>query len=220
MNDKKINTVLIIDDHPLFRKGVIELLNSQPDFEVIGEAASGEEGVGMAVELNPDIVLTDLNMKGMGGINVVKAIRNTELQSFNIILTVSDTEENLLTALRSGADGYLLKDTEPEMIIDKLRSSLKGEIVVDESLTRLVTNTLRDTKRWVPNDQNILSERETEIIKLILRGMSNKLIARELGITEGTVKVHVKNLLRKLNLKSRLEAALWAIEHGFTDQNT
>jgi len=220
MNDKKINTVLIIDDHPLFRKGVIELLNSQPDFEVIGEAASGEEGVSMAVELNPDIVLTDLNMKGMGGINVVKAIRNTELQSFNIILTVSDTEENLLTALRSGADGYLLKDTEPEMIIDKLRSSLKGEIVVDESLTRLVTNTLRDTKRWVPNDQNILSERETEIIKLILRGMSNKLIARELGITEGTVKVHVKNLLRKLNLKSRLEAALWAIEHGFTDQNT
>lgn len=210
-------TVLIIDDHPLFRKGVTELLNSQADFKVICEAASGEEGIRLSQELKPDLILIDLNMKDMDGIRVVSAIKEFELESINIILTVSDTEENLMSAIRHGADGYLLKDTEPESIIEKLRKAINGEVVIDDSLTNLMTNTIRDNRRWTPTDYSMLSEREMEILKLIVKGMSNKLIARELGITEGTVKVHVKNILRKLNLRSRLEAALWAIEHNFSN---
>ena len=210
-------TVIIIDDHPLFRKGVIELLNSECDFEVIGEAMSGKEGLKLALELRPDLVLIDLNMKGMNGIQVLSSLKKTELDSTNIILTVSDTEENFLTALRSGADGYLLKDTEPELIVEKLRSATNGEIVIDDSLTKLLANSIRENKPQKPTNYSMLSEREVEIIKLIVKGMSNKLIAKTLSITEGTVKVHVKNMLRKLNMSSRLQAALWAIEHDCTD---
>lgn len=214
MNSKNSYTVIIIDDHPLFRKGVTELLNGEADFEVIGEAASGKEGLELSLELKPDLILLDLNMKDMNGIQVLISLKKTDLESINIMLTVSDTEENFLTALRSGADGYLLKDTEPELIVEKLRSAINGEVVIDDNLTNLLTHSIRENKPQTPTDYSMLSGREVEIIKLIVRGMSNKLIAKTLGITEGTVKVHVKNMLRKLNLSSRLEAALWAIGHG------
>lgn len=217
MNSDNCHAVIVIDDHPLFRKGVTDLLNGQPDFEVIGEATSGEDGLELALELKPDLILIDLNMKGMNGIQVLSALKKTDIESINIILTVSDTEEDFLTALRSGADGYLLKDTEPELIIEKLRSAINGEVVIDDNLTNLLTSTIRDNRPQTPTNYSVLSVREVEIIKLIVKGMSNKLIARTLGITEGTVKVHVKNMLRKLNLSSRLEAALWAIKHGCTD---
>ena len=215
MNSKNFYTVIIIDDHPLFRKGVTELLNSQSEFEVIGEAASGTEGLELVLELKPDLILIDLNMKGMNGLEVLIALKKADIESINIMLTVSDTEENFLTALRTGADGYLLKDTEPELIVEKLRNAINGEVVIDDNLTNLLTNSIRDNRPQTSADFSILSERELEIIKLIVKGMSNKLIARTLGITEGTVKVHVKNMLRKLNLSSRLEAALWAIGHGY-----
>ncbi len=217
MKAKQSCTVIVIDDHPLFRKGVTELLNSETDFEVIGEAASGKEGLELALESRPDIILLDLNMKDMNGIQVLTSLKKTDLESINIMLTVSDTENNFLTALRSGIDGYLLKDTEPELIIEKLRSAINGEVVIDDNLTNLLTSSIRDNKPQTPDDYSMLSEREIEIIKLIVKGMSNKLIAKTLGITEGTVKVHVKNMLRKLNLSSRLETALWAIAHGCTD---
>jgi two-component system nitrate/nitrite response regulator NarL len=210
-------SVLIIDDHPLFRKGVSDLLNSQPDFQVIGESASGEEGIKLSQDLKPDLVTIDLNMKGLDGVAVVDAISNLSHNPINIIMTVSDTEENLMRAIRHGADGYLLKDSEPELIIEKLRKAMSGEVVIDDSLTNLMANSIRDNKAYPPTDHSSLSEREMEIIKLIVKGMSNKLIARELGITEGTVKVHVKNMLRKLNLRSRLEAALWAIKYHLTE---
>lgn len=217
MTARAFYTVIIIDDHPLFRKGVSELLNNESDFEVIGEATSGKEGLELSCALKPDLILIDLNMKDMNGIQVLSALKKTDFDSKNIILTVSDTEENFLTALRTGADGYLLKDTEPELIILKLRSALNGEVVIDDNLTNLLTSSIRNNQPQIPVDFNILSERELEIIKLIAKGMSNKLIARNLGITEGTVKVHVKNMLRKLNMSSRLEAALWVIEHGYAN---
>lgn len=217
MNSNNCYTVIIIDDHPLFRKGVTELLNSQSDFKIIGEAASGKDGLELSLKLKPDLILIDLNMKEMNGIQVLSSLKKIEIKSINIMLTVSDTEENFLTALRSGADGYLLKDTEPELIVEKLRSAINGEVVIDDNLTNLLTNSIRDNKPQTPTNYSMLSEREVEIIKLIVKGMSNKLIAKTLGITEGTVKVHVKNMLRKLNLGSRLEAALWAIAHGCTD---
>ncbi len=216
MHAKNCCAVIIIDDHPLFRKGVTELLNHEQDFEVIGEAPSGREGIKLATELKPDLILVDLNMKDMNGIQVLNSLKKAEIEAIKIILTVSDTEEHFITALRSGADGYLLKDTEPELIIAKLRSALDGEVVIDDNLVNLLTHAVRDNKPRAAA-YGTLSEREVEIIKLIVKGMSNKLIARELGITEGTVKVHVTNTLRKLNLSSRLEAALWALEHDCTD---
>jgi len=213
LTTQNCNTVFIIDDHPLFRKGVTELLNGQPDFKVIGESNNGKDGLELAAKLRPDLILIDLNMKGIDGNQVLIALKNTDIESINIILTVSDTEDQFIHALQNGADGYLLKDSEPETIVAKLREAINGEVVIDDALTSLLTSFIRDNKQQSPSDFSMLSERETEIIKLIAKGMSNKLVARTLGITEGTVKVHVKNMLRKLNLGSRLEAALWAIEH-------
>jgi len=182
MNEKKVSTVITIDDHPLFRKGVADLIALSESLTLVGEAASGEDGLALAHRLNPDLILLDVNMKGMDGIETLKAIKNTDIDSRVIILTVSDNEEHVVAALRAGADGYLLKDMEPE-----------------------------DAAPRDP-DKAGLTEREEQILNLIAKGLSNKLIARELEITEGTVKVHVKHLLKKLNLHSRLEAAVWVVD--------
>lgn len=207
-------SVLVIDDHPLFRRGVTQLLEMGPEFKLVGEAASGEEGIKMALLTRPNLILLDLNMKGMNGIQTLIELKQTDLDSLVIVLTVSDAEEDLVTALRNGADGYLLKDTEPEMLLDKLSGAAKGRVVLDQALVGMLAHALRkDNRAASPPDAN-LTEREHEILGLIAEGMSNKMIARELDISDGTVKVHVKNLLRKLNLRSRLEAAIWALGQG------
>lgn len=206
-------TLLIIDDHPLFRKGVADLIGMDDTLKLIGEAASGEEGLAMAIQLRPDLILLDLNMKGMDGIETLKAIKTTTLDSRVIMLTVSDNEDHVVSALRAGCDGYLLKDMEPEDILRSLSDAADGHLVINERLTKLLAHALR--KEAIPKDpdQAGLTEREKEIVELIAKGMSNKLIARALDITEGTVKVHIKNLLKKLHLRSRLEVAIWAIKH-------
>lgn len=211
MNEQDAQSVLVIDDHPLFRKGVAQLLAMAPEFELIGEAASGQEGISMALAQRPDLVLLDLNMHGMSGIQTLKALKETDLDALIIMLTVSNVEEDLVAALRAGADGYLLKDMEPEALLAKLRSAAKGQVVLDETLAGLLARALSEDKRARPPNEAHLTEREHEILELLARGMSNKLIARQLDISDGTVKVHVKNLLRKLNLRSRLEAAVWAL---------
>ena len=204
--------VLLVDDHPLFRRGVAQLIATQPDFEVIGEEASGEEGVSLARSLNPDLVLMDVDMRGQGGLEALKQIKDAGLDSQVIMLTVSDAEQDLVVAVRSGADGYLLKDSEPEEMLEKLRQAARGEVVFAESLMGMLVDAMRDGAP-APSSDESLTERERQILQLIAAGKSNKLIARELGISDGTVKVHVKNLLRKLNLRSRLEAAIWALQH-------
>ncbi|GAG04545.1 unnamed protein product, partial [marine sediment metagenome] len=202
-------TVLVIDDHPLFRKGAEQLIKLDEDFELVGEAASGEEGVELTRQLNPDLVLLDLNMRGMDGISVLKELKANEHESVVIMLTVSNSEDDIVAALRCGADGYLLKDMEPEEILVKLRRAIGGQTVLDESISTLLANVLRNENRSPPPNQIEFTSREEQIVSLIAEGKSNKAIARELGISDGTVKVHVKNVLRKLNLSSRLEAAVW-----------
>jgi len=214
MNEKCRHSVLVIDDHPLFRKGVGQLLAMAPEFELIGEAASGREGIEMALFKRPDLILLDLNMIGMSGVQTLASLKETELDSLVIVLTVSNAEEDLVAALRGGADGYLLKDMEPEVLLAKLRSAAKGQVVLDQALAGMLAHALcEDNRARPPTDAN-LTEREHEILGLLAEGMSNKLIARRLDISNGTVKVHVKNLLRKLNLRSRLEAAVWAVGQG------
>lgn len=204
--------LLIIDDHPLFRKGVLQLVTPEPEFDVVGEASSGEQGLELAQTLRPDMILLDLNMKGLNGIEVLKVIKSWDLDTRVVMLTVSDAAADLVAALRAGADGYLLKETEPEIMLDKLKAAASGQMTLSDRLAGLLARSMRqDTHPANPDDAG-LTEQERRILDHIAAGKSNKLIARELDIAESTVKVHVKHLLRKLGLRSRVEAAVWAVE--------
>lgn len=202
-------TVLVIDDHPLFRKGVRQLVEMDDDFALAGEAADGASGLELAKRLKPDLILLDINMKGMNGIETLKAIKDADLDSRVIMLTVSDHEEDLVDALRAGADGYLLKDMEPEQLLASLKVAGQGRTALSERLVDMLAHALRAESRPADPDKAGLTERERAILRLIAEGLSNKLIARRLDISEGTVKVHVKHLLKKLGLRSRVEAAMW-----------
>ncbi len=213
MNTNTCTTVVVIDDHPLFRKGAADLIAMETSLSLVGEAANGEEGLAVVEQQRPDLVLLDLNMKGMDGLATLAAIKERDLDSRVIILTVSDNEDDVVAALRAGADGYLLKDAEPEDILFSLRKAAGGKLVLDENIAECVALALRREARPKSPEEAGLTGREHEILGLIAKGLSNKRIARELGIVESTVKVHVKHLLRKLNLRSRVEAAVWSTKH-------
>ena len=199
------NHILVIDDHPLFRKGVGQLIAMAPQLALVGEASSGEEGLRLATQLDPDLILLDLHMTGMSGIDTLKAIRAAGLECRTIMLTVSDNAEDLVAAIRAGADGYLLKDMEPEELLQSIEQALNGRTVISDRLSGLLARAIRDEASARQRDAAALTEREHEILRGLAQGLSNKLIARQLDITEGTVKVHVKNLLKKLGFRSRLE---------------
>lgn len=210
MNSATPQTILIVDDHPLFRKGVIQLIQAVPEFRFVGEAPSGTEGIALARALQPDMILLDLNMKDMNGVEVLKAIKDDGLDSRVIMLTVSDQAEDLIAALQAGADGYLLKDMEPEDLMQQLGEAARGKITISARLTQLLVASLREKSRPASLAEAGLTDQENRILEHLVDGKSNKLIAKDMGIAEGTVKVHVKHLLKKLNLRSRVEAAVWA----------
>jgi two-component system nitrate/nitrite response regulator NarL len=213
MNSPEPTTLIVIDDHPLFRRGVADLIGMQPSLRLVGAAASGEEGIALVAEHAPDLVLLDLNMRGMDGLETLQRIKASGCDARVIMLTVSDNETDVVAALRAGADGYLLKDMEPEEILQQLTDAAGGRLAVSPRLTELLARALRQDPHPRDPESAQLTEREVQILRLISAGKSNKMIARTLDITEGTVKVHVKNLLKKLNLRSRVEAAVWAVEH-------
>lgn len=202
--------IILVDDHPMLRKGVAQLIALEDNLEVIGEASSGEEAIKQTIEEKPDLVLLDLNMKGLSGIDTLSALKRADVSAKVVIFSVSDSDADVLQALKFGADGYLLKDSEPEELIEKINRCLDGELVLSGPLTQLLARSLQAKTQINLLDK--LTHREMEILKQIATGGSNKVIANKLGITEGTVKVHVKNLLKKLGLKTRVEAAVWAVE--------
>jgi len=208
------NRILVIDDHPLFRKGVSQLIAMAPHLELVGEASNGEQGTVTAKELDPDLILLDLHMTGMGGIETLKAIREAGLECRVVILTVSDNADDLVAAIRAGADGYLIKDMEPEDLLNAIDQALNGRTVIGDRLNGMLARAIREEATAKQRDSATLTEREQEILSGLAQGLSNKLIARNLAITEATVKVHVKNLLKKLGFRSRLEAAVWAVGRG------
>ncbi|QTF92953.1 two-component system response regulator NarL [Halomonas sp. BM-2019] len=213
--DETPASLLIIDDHPLLRRGVSQLLELEEDMTLIGEAGEPEAGVRLALELDPDMVLLDLNMPGMNGIETLKRLRDEGYAGRVVMFTVSDHEEDVVAALQGGADGYLLKDMDPDEMIRQLRQASLGRMVISESLTALLAEALRSQRSQpAAPDIHSLTQREREILSELAGGLSNKMIARKLDITEGTVKVHVKHLLKKLNLRSRVEAAVWAVQEG------
>ncbi len=209
---ESINTVLLVDDHPLLRKGVRQLLELEDDIRVIGEASNGADAVSLAVDLDPDLILLDLSMKGMDGIETLIALRDADVASRIVVFTVSDERSDVVSALKSGADGYLLKDTEPEELVDSIRRACSGKLVLSEQLTEVLALSFRDDQKSQGPDLDSLTRRELQILKYVAEGLSNKLIGRKLDIAESTVKVHVKHLLKKLGLRSRVEAAVWMVE--------
>lgn len=203
--------ILLIDDHPLFRKGLAQLVSAGDGFALAGEVGDGERGVAAALDLQPELILIDLHMKPMNGIETLRALKAGGARGRCIILTVSDDERDVLEAMRAGADGYLLKDMEPEELYLQLQRAAGGAVVLGSSVAGLLAQALAAPPA-APEAVD-LTEREREILVLLAAGRSNKEIARVLGISDATVKVHIKHVLRKLNLKSRLEAAVWALQH-------
>lgn len=209
MSNSETSTILLIDDHPMLRTGVRQLISMAPELSVIGEAGNGELGVQLAEELDPDLILLDLNMPGMNGLETLDCLREKSLSGRIVVFTVSNHEEDVVSALKRGADGYLLKDMEPEDLLKALQQATAGIVVLSEALTPVLAASLRANRGTSDRDVNQLTPRERDILKLIAQGLPNKMIARRLDITESTVKVHVKHLLKKMKLKSRVEAAVW-----------
>ncbi|HGN0023559.1 TPA: two-component system response regulator NarL [Proteus mirabilis] len=202
-------TILLIDDHPMLRNGVKQLLSLDTTLTVVGEAGDGIQGVKLAEELDPDLILLDLNMPGMNGFETLDQLRLRSLSGRIVVFSVSNYSDDLITALKWGADGYLLKDMEPEELLAALKQAAAGKMVVSPTLTPILAQSLREDRSEGERDIDQLTPRERDILKLIAQGLSNKMIARKLDITESTVKVHVKHLLKKMKLKSRVEVAVW-----------
>jgi len=209
-----VYSIIVIDDHPLIRRGIKDLVCIDDAFTVIGEADNGNDGLQLVISLQPDIILLDLNMQVMDGLATLQAIKSAGIQSRVIILTVSDNEKDIVATLRAGADGYLLKDMEPEDMLERLHQVIDGHIVLSQKVSELVARGLHQEQQNKSRKEAELTRREEEILMHISKGLSNKHIARELNIVEGTVKVHVKHLFRKLNLRSRVEAAVWVVERN------
>ena len=206
------HTVLVVDDHPLFRRGVKQLLSLEPSIRVVGEAGGREEALRLAREFEPDLIVLDLNIKGASGVEILAALKEEDPSRRVVILTVSDAAEDLSACIRAGADGYFLKDTEPEQFLAAISQTLEGRTVVDPTMICQLTEMVRaQTPAAAPRTAPApLTEREEEVLELIVQGFTNKLIARRLEISDGTVKGHVKHLLKKIGCKSRVEAAVWA----------
>ena len=215
--------ILIVDDHTLFRSG-LETLLERHEIEVIATAGNGRDGFKLAKEINPDVVLLDMRMPEMSGLEVLVGLRSCGFTMPIVMLTTSNEEQDLLESLRNGANGYLLKDMEPSELVTALKDIVKGNTVVAPelagTLARIVQGEVTDESE--SGDSSPFSEltrREQEIVCLLAEGQSNKVIARNLGISDGTVKLHVKAILRKLDVHSRVEAAVMAVEQNFCQRN-
>jgi two-component system nitrate/nitrite response regulator NarL len=210
-------SLIIIDDHPMMRRGVADLISMEPLFQFSGEASNGPDGIELAMRIRPDFILLDLNMEGMTGLQTLRQLKITTNESKVIILTVSDNEDDIVEALRNGASGYLLKDMEPEDMLSQLRKVADGHLALSSKVSELMAKGLQHDSVRQKRNQVELTRREQQVLELIVKGLSNKLIARELDIVESTVKVHVKHMLQKYNFSSRTEAAIWAIERNKTE---
>ncbi len=208
--------VLLVDDHTLFRAGLQGLLERQ-GIHVVASAGSGEEGINMVNEFSPDVVLLDMRMPDINGIEVLKKLRSNGAEMPIAILTTVDDENDLMEALQCGAQGFLLKGMQPDELVTALHEIHQGKTVVAPDLTPILAKIVQGhapNRNPEPNPFSELTPRETEILGLLAEGQSNKVIARNLDISDGTVKLHVKAILRKLDIHSRVEAAVMAVQHG------
>lgn len=201
--------LLLVDDHPMLRRGVADLLSLEMEIEVVGEVNHGGEAMDFLANTNVDLIVLDHNMPVMNGLETLKAIRERGIGGKVLLFTVSDNIKDVQDALELGVDGYLLKDMEPDEIISNIRRILRGELVISPALAPILAQAIR--KPAQPESNLDLTERELQVLYMIRDGMSNKMIGNKLGIAESTVKVHVKHILSKIGLRTRVEAAVWAV---------
>ena len=228
MNTKHLHTeqqrmtkILLVDDHALFRSGLRSLLQRQEDFEIVGEVADGLEGIKLVALLHPDVVLMDIDMPVMNGKEALSQILSSQPELAVMMLTVSEDGNDLTECMRIGARGYLLKNINVDFLLDSIRRAVDGDSVLSPEMTAKLVARLRSPES---NKQSAeiesLTPRERETLAWLAKGVSNKHIARGLDVAESTVKVHVQSILRKLNLSSRVQAAVYAVEHGLDKIST
>ena len=212
MEDDRI-TVLIVDDHAIVRKGIRTFLETEPDIEVVGEAVNGREAVQKAMQFSPNVILMDLMMPEMNGIEATRQIMTEQPDMHILVLTSFSTDDKLFPAVEAGAQGYLLKDAGPEELLQAIRRAAKGESTLTPAIVRrLLREFSSDNKDWPPVEP--LTERETEVLRLLAEGLTNEELADRLYISKATARTHVSNILAKLNLANRTQAALYALRYG------
>jgi len=218
MHSRRV-TILIVDDHEVVRQGLRAYLDAQPGFVVVGEASSGDEAVKLAMEFLPDVVLMDLVMTGMGGVQATRKVKDATPRTQIVVLTSYHQDEYIFPALQAGAISYMLKDVAMEDLADAIRKAAEGEAVLHPRVAERVIYEINGAKRAVFNPFTDLTNREMEILRLIARGLSNNEIAQTLVISENTVKGHVSNILSKLHLADRTQAAVFAWEQGLVHKD-
>jgi DNA-binding NarL/FixJ family response regulator len=214
--------VLLVDDQPLFRRALATLIGAQFDMTVVGEGENGRDALEKVRALRPDLVVMDVNMPVASGVDGVQAIRQAGFRTPIVMLTVSEDDDDLFESIKAGANGYLLKNVRPEQLFDDMRGVMRGEAPIAPAVASRLLEALRTggiparSQESAPAEDTVLTRRESEILQLVAGGLSNKEIANELTITEGTVKNHVHNALEKLHLTNRVQAAAYAVRRGFT----
>lgn len=214
-------SVLLIDDHALFRIGLEAILDRR-GIDVIASVGDGIEGIKLAKEKKPDVILLDMRMPNINGSQVLQQLREDGVEAPIVMLTTSNEKQDLINSLRNGAQGYLLKDMEPDDLVNALQEIVSGQTIVAPELATVLAEVVQQGDQEIteePTPFSDLTPREHEILCLLAEGLSNKVIARNLGITDGTVKLHVKSILRKLDIHSRVEAAVMAVERNLCQKS-
>jgi len=220
MNQAKPLRVLLADDHVLFRSGVKSELSAHPGVQVVGEAGDGLEAIRLARQTQPDVILMDIHMPRCSGLEAVEIVKRESPQVKVVMLTVHDDDEHLFEAIKRGADGYLLKNVEPAELLDVLSRVSRGEAAINGRLAVRILDELRKPAKAepaAPAPKETLTGREIEVLERVVKGESNADIARTLVISENTVKMHLANILDKLHLENRIQAAVYAVREGLVD---
>jgi two-component system, NarL family, response regulator LiaR len=216
----KLIRILLVDDHNVLRQGMAQVIESQPDMTVVAQAGNGQDAVNLAVQHKPDVILMDINMPQMDGVEAARQVTAVHPETGIIILTMYRRDDYVFEAIKAGASGYLLKEVELDELLAAIRSVANGEAVIDSAIAGRVLAELRQPQKTVTKDEPVLSERDLEILQLLAQGLKNQEIADQLFISEKTVRNRLSLIFRRLHLENRTQAVLYAVRKGLIEPNT